>query len=68
MLPQLHLIRRVETEWSDAHHHKVPVTVMWNSNLAAGFEPETTRAIERWENEGGEIPDQPRQLTACQLP
>lgn len=30
----------------------------------ASFEADTTRAIARWENEGGEIPDNPRQKAA----
>ena len=52
----------------DPHHRKVPVIMMWNSNSPAGFESRTTRAIDRWENEGGEIPDQPQQLSDCKLP
>lgn len=39
----------------DAHHGVLPVIVLWNANSPAVFESETTRAIERWENEGGEI-------------
>jgi broad specificity phosphatase PhoE len=47
----------------DPHHHEVPVIVMWNSNSPAGFESGTTRAIERWENEGGEVLDNPGEQT-----
>ena len=32
------------------------------------FEPGNSPAIERWENEGGEIPDRPLPLAARQLP
>ncbi len=52
----------------DPHHLELPVIVLWNANSPAGVESETTRAVERWENEGGEMPDQPRQPAACQLP
>ena len=52
----------------DRHHPEVPVIVLWNATSPAGFESGTTRAIDRWENEGGEIPDQPPPLAACQLP
>jgi len=49
----------------DPHHHEVPVIVMWNSNSPAGFESGTTSAIDRWENEGGEISDSPREQTGA---
>jgi broad specificity phosphatase PhoE len=50
---------------SDPHHHEMPVIVMWNSNSPAGFESGTTRAIDRWENEGGEILASPRDQTGA---
>ena len=39
----------------DIHHSDLPVIAMWNANSPVKFEHGTTRAIERWENEGGVI-------------
>lgn len=52
----------------DPHHLEVPVIEQWNVTPPVDFESEKTQAIERWENEGGEIPDQPTQLASRQLP
>lgn len=39
----------------DPHRHEVPVIAMWSSNSPAGFDSGMKRAIDRWENEGGEV-------------
>jgi probable phosphoglycerate mutase len=44
----------------DLHHSDLPVIAQWNANSLVNFEPATTRAIERWENEGGVISPQPK--------
>jgi probable phosphoglycerate mutase len=51
----------------DPHHAKVPVIAHWNANSPVCFQSEKIRAIERWENEGGEIPDPPRQLATDKM-
>jgi probable phosphoglycerate mutase len=56
-----------------------PAIALWNSTAHEFYDPASgpndgersalkRRAIDRWENEGGEIPNQPRQLAAGQLP
>jgi probable phosphoglycerate mutase len=56
-----------------------PAISLWNSTAHEFYDPASElndgersaskrRAIDRWENEGGEIPNQPRQLAAGQLP
>lgn len=47
----------------DPHHREVPVIMLWNANSSAGFEPATTQAIDRWENEGGELLNDPGEQT-----
>ncbi len=50
---------------NDPHHRKVPVIELWNSAPYEASRPAPVhhacmskhRAIQRWENEGGEIPD-----------
>jgi len=42
----------------DPHHPDVAVIERWNAISKERIEPENSPAIERWENEGGEIPDQ----------
>ncbi len=37
----------------DPHCFEVPVIALWNANSPVESKPGTTRAIERWENEGG---------------
>lgn len=39
----------------DPHHPKVPVIALWNATSPVYFQADTSRAVERWENEGGEI-------------
>jgi probable phosphoglycerate mutase len=41
---------------SDPHHSEVPVIAQWNEISHERLDLGTTRAIQRWENEGGEIP------------
>jgi probable phosphoglycerate mutase len=56
-----------------------PAIALWNSVAPESLAPATDagvgersalkrRTIDRWENEGGEIPDQPRQLASDKLP
>jgi len=49
----------------DPHHPEGAVIAQWNFISKEGFESGNSRAIERWENEGGEIPDQPFQNPMC---
>jgi broad specificity phosphatase PhoE len=49
----------------DPHHVEVPVIAQWNATASAEDEPVNTNPIERWENEGGEIPDRQLQSAAC---
>jgi len=43
----------------DPHHPEVSVIELWNAMTLRKTEPGSSVAIERWENEGGEIPSQP---------
>lgn len=40
----------------DPHHPAVPVIALWNAVSFHDIESGSARAIDRWENEGGEIP------------
>ena len=42
----------------DPHHLEVPVIALWNVTSPVSFASETKQAVERWENEGGEIREQ----------
>jgi broad specificity phosphatase PhoE len=52
----------------DPHHNEVPVILQWNANSPTSVESQVTPAIERWENEGGEIPHKELPLEASLLP
>ena len=39
----------------DPHHQEVPVIELWNANPQHAVKQKPPPAIERWENEGGEI-------------
>lgn len=39
----------------DPHHPKIPVIALWNALALRSRETGNVRAMERWENEGGEV-------------
>lgn len=48
----------------DPHHLEVPVISLWNATAPVAFEPEPSPAVERWENEGGETPEEAQPIAA----